>query len=519
MAATGRTRRALTRPLHDLDDLGPLGDLGGPGDAVPARPHGGEPHPLLRHHRWIELARIGEYARMGLLGPQTAERIRRAVLALSLEPATGPGTAVLPDPLPALEACVRSRLPDDARVWHADPVRDDVRACARLMRGRERLLATVAAVSRLSRTSMEVAARHSGSVMPGSPRRGDRPAQAMTFGFYLAALAEATAGAAESLQALFDAVNLCPLGSGAMTGLEAPWDRHRLAVALGFDGPQPHALTSAASGAWVLRPAGELSVLGTTLNRFLNDLVRWSGPGRRFVGLPDELSGPSPAGTRAPVPVVLEGIRDMTRHLAGLSYEIMAAQRDIGYADPDGAGREGGHDGHAVEELFSTCGTMLALLDRVVANLRFHPERASRAVREEPVAVPVVAAHLTLEHGVPDGTARAVVDAWASASGGKGGPAGALTPARLSASGLAAAGERFGIALNVGEAEVRELLDPEVGVRRKRTAGSTGPEQVLLLLEQVGDRLAAVDRGTAQRSGWLREAWEHTTGTRTGEAS
>ncbi|MGC5013494.1 lyase family protein [Streptosporangium sp. DT93] len=544
MPATGRTRRAPAGPrgglgLDDRDTLDDLGvpdapDVSGtpgapgaaddPGGAVPARRPRQGAHSLPYHHRWIELARAGEYTRTGLIGPQTEKRIRQAVLALPLVAADGAAggakgdaagatAAVAPDPLSALEACVRSRLPDDVRVRYDAPVRDDVRACAWLMRGRERLLETVTALSRLSRASLEAAARHTGSVMPGCPRRGNRPAQAMTFGFYLAALAEATAGAAESLQASFDAVNLCPLGAGVMTGLEAPLDRHRLAVALGFDGPQPHALTSAVSGAWVLRSAAELSVLATTLNRFLNDLIRWAGPGLRFIGPPDAPAGPShtgssPAGSstgpHAPGAPVLERTRDLARHLTGLSYEIVAAQGDLGHTDPEGIGGEGGE---AAEELFTTCGTMLALFERVVTDVRFHPEPASRAVRDEPAAVSAVTGHLVLEHGVPEGTARAVVDAWSASAG------------ALSAAGLVAAGERFGLALDVGQDEVRELLDPEAGVRRKRTAGSTGPEHVLLLLEQVGDRLAAVDRGSAQRSGWLREAWDHTVGTGAGGTS
>lgn len=497
MLPTGRIRRGPA-PLLD--------------DAVLTQRFDWETRTLLRHYRWIELTHTGEYARMGLLDRDAAERIRRAVLDLTPEQVGAERAAAMSDPLFALERCVQAHVPESAHAWHVDRSRNDVQACAQLMHGRERLLETVTAVSRLARAALETAAGHTTSIMPGYTQH--QTAQTMTFGFYLAALAEAVTGAAESLQALFDAVNLCPLGAGAMAGLELPWDRGRIAVALGFDGPQPHALTSVASRAWVLRTAGELSVLGTTLSRFLTDLIWWSGSSCRFIDLPDELAGISSAMPHKRNFPILERIRGMSGHLVGLSYDLMIGQRNTGYTNLVEVSKE---STRFLEDLFATCHTMLALFERVVTDVRFHPEPARRVVRDELMAASTVANHLTLEHRVPARDAQVLVGTWISAALERLGPSDTLTPALLSAPDLVAAGERLGFPLTLAEDEVRELLDPEAGVWRKQTTGSTHPEQVRLLLEQVGDRLAAVDRGAAERSRWLREAWEHTTGTKAGE--
>ncbi|MBB2914578.1 argininosuccinate lyase [Streptosporangium becharense] len=509
MLPTGRTGRTPQQHPRGVAGATPDGTCD---QAVRAgRPGSGGPA-LLRHYRWIELTHIDEYVRMGLMGGRAAARIRRAVLDLTPEELHTGREAAGSDPLPALERSVQARLPEGAYAWHVDRSRNDVRACARLMLGRERLLETAAAVSGLARTALETAGGHTESIMPASSR--PRTAQTITFGFYLAALAEAATDAAESFHSLFDAVNLCPLGAGAMAGLELPWDRARIALALGFDGPQPHALTSVASQAWALRSAAELSVLGTTLSRFLTDLIGWSGPGCRFVDLPGGTADDPMTAPQEGDGASLERIRDMARRLVGLSHDVMAGQHDTGYTD---LAEVSGPGPGPTEDLFATCGATLALFDRAVAGMRFHPERAGRAVRGELTAFLTVANHLTLEHGVPAGISQAVVGSWISAATGGLGPAGAPTPDLLSAAGLVAAGERHGFVLAVEEDEVRELLDAEAGVRRKQTGGSTRPEEVRLLLEQVGERLAAVDVGAARRSGWLREAWEHTTGTKTGD--
>lgn len=499
MLPTGRIRRPPARLLDD---------------AVLTQRFDWEMRTLLRHYRWIELTQTAEYARMGLLGHDAAERIRRVVLDLTPEQVGAERAAAMSDPLFALERSVQARVPEDAHAWHVDRSRNDVQACAQLMLGRERLLETVAAVGGLARATLRTAAGHTESVMPGYTQH--QSAQTMTFGFYLAALAEAATDATESLLALFDTVNLCPLGAGAMAGLELPWDRERIAVALGFDRPQPHALTSVASRAWVLRTAGELSVLGTTLSRFLTDLIWWSGSSCRFVDLPDELAGISSAMPHKRNFPILERARGMTGHLVGLSYDIMIGQRNTGYTNLVEVSKE---STRFLEDLFSTCGTMLALFERVVANARFHPERAGRVARGELTAASTVANHLTLEHGVPARSAQVVVGSWISAAMERLDPDATLTPDLLSAPDLVAAGERLGFTFAVEEDEVRGLLDAEASVWRKRTGGSTGPEQVRLLLEQTGDRLAAAERGAAERSGWLREAWEHTTGTKAGDLS
>ncbi|QYC41608.1 Argininosuccinate lyase 1 [Nonomuraea coxensis DSM 45129] len=492
MLPTGRIERAPAALLEE---------------AVLAQRFDWEARQLLRHYVWIELAHLAEYARMGLLDADAAGRVRAALLDLTPGDLAAERTAAMSDPLFALERAVQSRLPEGtAPAWHVDRSRNDVQACAQLMLGRERLQATAAGVRELARTAVRVAAGHTTSLMPGYTQH--QSAHPVTLGFYLAALAEAATGAAESMNALADAVNLCPLGAGALAGLELPWDRRRLADALGFAAPQPHALTSVASRAWVLRSAAELAVLGTTLSRFLTDLLWWSGASCRFLDLPDELAGISSAMPHKRNFPVLERARGMTGHLVGLATDLMIGQRNTGYTNLVEVSKE---STRFLEDLFSTGDTMLRLTETAVAGLRLRAGRAARAAGAEPSTTSTVANRLTLEHGVPARTAQVAVGRWIAAAARGLGEDAELTPGLLTAAGLTAACAALGHDVPPDEPRLRADLDAATSLERRVTDGSTRPDRVERLLAETTDRLAAADLAAATHTARLQSAHHRTT--------
>jgi argininosuccinate lyase len=455
---------------------------------------------LLRHYLWIELAHLGEYLRMGTMDLAACTRIRGVVLDLTEDEVTSRRLTAMSDPLFALEQAIHARLtPSLPPAWHVDRSRNDVQACAQLMLGREQILAAAAGIRGLGHAACAAADRHRAAIMPGYTQH--QAAQAITLGFYLAALAETVTSAAESLQALYHAVDLSPLGAGALAGLELPWDRCRLATALGFAGPQPHALTCVASRTWVLRTAAELSVLGVTLSRFLTDLITWTGASCRFLDLPDELAGISSAMPHKRNFPVLERVRGMTGHLTGLSMDLLIGQRNTPYTNLVEVSKE---NSRFLADLFSVCEEMLLLFTHVLAELRFRPEQARAALRTEPLAASTVANHLTLAHEIPARTAQKTVGQWiaqAAAGGNDSAPDG------LTSAGLTAAAGAMGFAVELDEAVLGQLLDAEASVYRKSTSGSTGPDQVSLLLETVQDRLRAADLMAADCTARIESAW------------
>lgn len=486
MLPTGRIRHGPAE-LIDRTILGPRFDW--------------ELDRLLDHYQWIELVLVSEYRRMGLLSEADAARVGAVLSGLTAERVAAERSRSMSDLLFAVERCVYADLSPAPVAWHVDRSRNDVQSCAQLMDGRGRLLAIASALAKLSRTAVARAGEHADAVMPGYTQH--QTAQAITFGFYLAALAETVERAAHSLVALYDSVNLCPLGAGAMAGLELAWDRDRMARLLGFSAPQQHALTSVATREWALRAGAELAVLGTMLGRFLTDLLWWSGSSCRFLDLPDELAGVSSAMPHKRNFPVLERLRGMASHLSGLGMDVLIGQHNTGYTNLVEVSKE---SSRFLADLFTIGETLPVLFELVLSQVRLDSDRAVSAARSELLAASSVANHLTLKHGIPARTAQVVVGAWISEAIKAGGPGHDLHPADLRASDLAAAAGRHGYPLAASEVPLAALLDVEHDVLRRRTGGSTHPQQIRLLLDNVAHRLDETERRAAGRSASLASA-------------
>jgi argininosuccinate lyase len=250
----------------------------------------------------------------------------------------------------------------------------------------------------------------------------------------------------------------------------------------------------------VLRIAAELSVLGITLSRFLTDLITWTGASCRFLDLPDDLAGISSAMPHKRNFPVLERVRGMTGHLTGLSLDLFVGQRNTPYTNLVEISKE---NSRFLADLFDICEVMLPLFTEVLTGLRFRPEQARAAVLAEPIAASAVANHLTLVHGMPARTAQIAVGQWIAQAGGGHDPA----SDRLTPAGLTAVAGAMGFTVPLDGAVLAQLLDAEASVSRKITDGSTGPDQVSLLLENVAERLTAADRMAACRAARIESAW------------
>jgi argininosuccinate lyase len=449
---------------------------------------------LLGHYQWIELAQLAEYQRMGLVGEVAAADIHQILVAVTPGEVAAQRDAVMSDALFALERHVQSCLAHDAPRWHVDRSRNDVQACAQLMLAREGLLATVADLIRLATAARRVAPAHVTAPMPGHTQH--QAAQVITPGFYLAGLAEVVITSAECLLGLFDAVNLCPLGAGAMAGLELPWDRDRLARLLGFLGPQPHALTCVASRAWGLRIGGELSALATSLSRFTTDLIYWSSSACRFIDLPDELAGISSAMPHKRNFPVLERIRGLSGHLPSLALDVAVVQRNTSYTNLVEVSKE---SARYFTDLFGLTHTMLVLLEQVLANLSIDHKRARSAAQRALLGTSSVANDLTLRHGIPARAAQVLVGAWVAAAAERGDPApdagdlGSLCAAR-------------GYRVRIDPHRVRELLDVDAALWLKQTEGSTNPDATRRMLSALDGRLDTASKGVDDRARLLGSA-------------
>lgn len=441
---------------------------------------------LLPWYVQIERVLLLEYVRLGAVDRAQGRAIAVVLGRVNAEALAASPQANMSDIAFAIERFVEAQIPP-APGWHVDRSRNDFQACAQVLFGREQVLALASLLMEFA-GSLCVASRATADMlMPGYTHF--QAAQVISPGFYLAAMADQVVHAAKRLLRVYDDMNRCPLGAGAMAGQELPWDRERMAALLGFAAPVPHALVAVASREWVMLVAAELSLLGTALSRFATDFLLWGSSEYQFIDLPDSLSGVSSAMPQKKNFPVLERIRGKTAHLGAFYVDLLLGQRNTPFTNLVEVSKE------ASANFWQTCRTaqsMLRLFITVIDHVQFAEKRMRRVCDHEFLGGFALANHLTLRHAIPTRTAQVIAGHYVVAAMERG-----LAPAEFDAATLETLCARHGFAVTINADAARQCMLPHANMTGKTTAGSTHPDRVRELVATHEHALAH-----------LRDAWQ-----------
>ncbi|WP_085066636.1 argininosuccinate lyase [Catenuloplanes japonicus] len=438
-----------------------------------------EVNALLPFYVAVEKALLSEYGRLSILTADDCALIAGHLSDLNAASLTADPDGNYSDISLALERYIESRLPHPVPAWHVDRSRNDSQATAQLMSARARWCRLAGALLRCAQTVRDRAAHLTRDPMPGHTHL--QAAQVMTPGFWLAALAEHLVHAARRWLTSYDAMDRCPLGAGAMTGQELDWDRHRLAAALGFAAPSRSALSAVASRRWAAELTAELALLGTELSRFITDLMAWGSSEYQFIDLPDALSGISASMPQKRNFPVLERLRGKTGHLAASHLDVAVVQRATPFSNMVEVSKESTANVH---HALDTADAVIELFDLVAGNLVFRAEHMADRCRRDFLGGFSLANALTIEQGIPWRRAQVIAGAYITAAMADG-----LSPYPGDEELLHNISVRHGHHLKNGGELLSRSFDPNSVLSVKRSYGSTHPDSVALLLNELGDEL------------------------------
>lgn len=444
---------------------------------------------LLTGYLRIERVLLLEYHRMDLLTRDEVEAIDRALSAVDRCGIAESAATSMADIAFAIERAATAALATVPVAWHVDRSRNDLQATAQLMYGRERVIAMVEELLAVTRAAHRIAERESTVLMPGYTHA--QPAQVMTAGFYFTALAEQLLHTLRRFETVFCAFDSCPMGAGAMTGGDLPWDTDRMAALLGFSTGAGHALRSVAARDWSLEAMAELCLLGVPLSRFVTDLMTWGSAGHGFIDLPDEWSGISSAMPQKKNFPVLERLRARTAHLASGFLDVVIAQRGTPFSNTIEVSKE---STSGVPAAFEAASSVLRLLSAVLDNLSLRADRLRAACEAEYLGGFRLANALCLTAGVPWRTAQIVAGRYVVAATERG-----LAPSTPDGGLLESLAGDAGFSVHDGESLLVDAFDVDRAVTAKQTLGSTGPEHVRAMLDAQAGLLGKAECAWAAR--------------------
>jgi len=177
-----------------------------------------------------------------------------------------------------------------------------------------------AELTRLQSGTIELAARHTDTVMPGFTHL--QTAQPVAFGHHLLAWNEMLQRDYGRLMDCRARLNQSPLGAAALAGTTYPIDREHTAAALGFDRPTENSLDSVSDRDFAIEFCAFAALLLTHLSRISEELVLWTSAQFDFIELPDRFctgSSIMPQKKNPDVPELVRGkVGRVNGHLVAL---------------------------------------------------------------------------------------------------------------------------------------------------------------------------------------------------------
>jgi argininosuccinate lyase len=427
----------------------------------------------------------------GLLDRTTAFTIARAMVEME---EAGPDEVELD---PAREDAyfnyeahlMRLAGPEAGGRLHLARSRNDILATQDRLRARELVFSLIEALCTLQKTLLRQAKTYADTVMPGYTHL--QPAQPVTYGFYLAAVAEAVARDIQRIEQVHARLELCPLGAGALAGTAFPIQREESARLLGFKGIVPNALDAVASRDFALELLSAMAIGGVTWSRVAQDYFVWCTHEFGLIDFPDSVAGTSSIMPQKKNPVVLEHLKGKAGHLVGLLMAAMTTVKGVNFTHTGDGNRE---SVRSLWEAGDECLRIVKLLELVVRTARPMETTMLRRVSEDFSSATDLADALVRDASLSFREAHHVVGAVVRSAMDAGIPAHSITSTMVDT----AAEAHIGRKVHLAEETVRRCVDPTAGVQSRTVAGGPAPvrvrEHIEIAMASCMDTIANNDR-------------------------
>ncbi len=277
----------------------------------------------------------GSMAHAKMLGKQgilTQEEVDSILIGLAqiLEEA---GTDKLPitdeyeDVHSFVEAALTERIGDAGKKLHTGRSRNDQVALDMRMYVRKEVQAVDAEVKDLLKAILTIMEENVDTCMPGFTHL--QKAQPVTLAHHMGAYFEMFRRDRQRLKDIYERLNYCPLGAGALAGTTYPLDRAFTAKELGFYGPTENSMDSVSDRDYVIEFLSALSVIMMHLSRFSEEIILWNSDEYRFVEIDDAYSTGSSIMPQKKNPDIAELVRGKTGRVYGALMGMLTTMKGI----------------------------------------------------------------------------------------------------------------------------------------------------------------------------------------------
>lgn len=301
-----------------------------------------------------------------------------------------------------VEATLIERIGDTGKKLHTGRSRNDQVALdmrlytrAEVLKVDEELKALMAVILRIMKENTE-------TYMPGFTHL--QKAQPVTVAHHFGAYFEMFKRDRSRLADIYERMNYCPLGAGALAGTTYPLDRELTAQLLEFAGPTLNSMDSVSDRDYLIEFLSALSIIMMHLSRFSEEICIWNSNEYKFIELDDAYSTGSSIMPQKKNPDIAELVRGKTGRVYGALVSLLTTMKGI----PLAYNKDMQEDKELSFDAFDTAKGCISLFRGMIDTMKFNNDRMEDSAKKGFTNATDAADYL-VKKGVPFRDAHGIV--------------------------------------------------------------------------------------------------------------
>lgn len=267
-----------------------------------------------------------------------------------------------------VEANLIERIGDAGKKLHTGRSRNDQVALDMRLYTRDTVLKTKSLLITLLSEINNVMKENIDTYMPGFTHL--QKAQPVTLAHHFGAYFEMFKRDVLRLTDIYERMNYCPLGTGALAGTTYPLDREFVAENLGFLAPTANSMDSVSDRDYLIEYLSALSIIMMHLSRFCEEIIIFNSNEYRFVEIDDTFSTGSSIMPQKKNPDIAELIRGKTGRVYGALMSLLTTMKGI----PLAYNKDMQEDKELSFDAFDTVNNCIHLFTGMIATIKFNKE-------------------------------------------------------------------------------------------------------------------------------------------------
>ncbi len=301
-----------------------------------------------------------------------------------------------------VEQTLIERVGEAGKRLHTGRSRNDQVALDMKLYTRDEIVEIDGLLKTLLSSLLKVMEENTETYMPGFTHL--QKAQPITLAHHFGAYFEMFKRDRGRLHDIYERMNYCPLGSGALAGTTYPLDREYSAKLLDFYGPTLNSMDSVADRDYLIELLSALSTVMMHLSRFCEEIIIWNSNEYRFVEIDDSYSTGSSIMPQKKNPDIAELVRGKTGRVYGALISLLTTMKGISLA----YNKDMQEDKELSFDAIDTVKGCISLFTGMIDTIKFNKD-VMEASAKNGFTNATDAADYLVNHGVPFRDAHGIV--------------------------------------------------------------------------------------------------------------